>query len=82
MTDATSSENGLAPDYYQYLLSGGTGLSGKVSDSRISGVSSTAPYTTLRPGPFQLTGPNFPYDSYAASRYTAITRCDSRRIAT
>jgi phospholipase C len=67
MTDATSSENGLAPDYYQYLLSGGTGLSGKVPDSRISGVSSTAPYTTLRPGPFQLTGPNFPYDSYAAS---------------
>ena len=66
-TDATTSENGLAPDYYQYLLTGGTGLTGKVPDSRISGVSNAAPYTTLPPGPFQLTGPNFPYDSYAAS---------------
>jgi phospholipase C len=67
LSDATSSENGLATDYYQYLLTGGTGLSGKVPDSRITGVNNNAPYSTLPPGPFQLTGANFPYDSYAAS---------------
>lgn len=69
--DATSSENGLDPDYYQFLLTGGTGLTGKVPDSRINGVNSTAPYSTLPPGPFQLTDtkqPNpFTNDSYAAS---------------
>jgi phospholipase C len=69
MGDATSSENGLDQNYYQFLLSGGTGLTGKVPDSRIAGVHSTAPYSTLPPGPFQLTkNPTaFPYDSYAAS---------------
>jgi len=69
--DARSSEDGLssAPvDYYRFLLTGGTGLSGKVPDSRIAGVSGTAPYTTLAPGPFQLTNSTtFPYDSYANS---------------
>ena len=65
--DATSSENGLDPAYSQYLLTGGTGLTGKVPDSRINGVYNTAPYSTLPPGPFQLTGKNFPYDAYAAS---------------
>src|SRR5712664_897471 len=69
MGDATSSENGLATDYYQFLLTGGTGLSGKVPDARIAGVHSTATYSTLPPGPFQLTTnpTTFPYDSYAAS---------------
>ena len=66
--DATSSEQALADDYYKYLLTGGTGLTGKVPDSRISGVHNTAPYSTLPPGPFQLTNSSsFPYDSYAAS---------------
>ena len=67
--DATSSENGLPADYYQFLLTGGTGLTGKVPDSRISGVSNTAPYSTLAPGPFQLTKnpTTFPFDSYANS---------------
>ena len=69
--DATSSENGLAEDYYTFLTSGGTGLSGKVPDSRINGVNAVAPYSTLPPGPFQLTDskqPNpFTNDSYAAS---------------
>jgi phospholipase C len=69
--DATSSENGLATDYYQYLLTGGTGLTGKVPDTRITGVHGSAPYSTLPPGPFQLTNSKtadtFPYDSYAAS---------------
>jgi phospholipase C len=69
MGDATSSENGLDQNYYQFLLTGGTGLTGKVPDSRIAGVHSTAPYSTLPPGPFQLTKnpTKFPYDSYAAS---------------
>jgi phospholipase C len=70
--DATSSENGLATDYYQFMLTGGTGLGdAKIPDSRIKGVNATAPYSTLPPGPFQLTGnkqPNpFTNDSYAAS---------------
>jgi phospholipase C len=69
--DASSSENGLALDYYQYMLTGGTGLTGKVPDTRITGVHGSAPFSTLPPGPFQLTNSKttdtFPYDSYAAS---------------
>jgi phospholipase C len=69
--DATSSENGLVPDYYQFMLTGGTGLTGKVPDTRITGVHGSPPYSTLPPGPFQLTNSKttdtFPYDSYAAS---------------
>jgi phospholipase C len=62
MTDATTSENGLAPGYYQYLLTGGTGLTGRTPDTRITNVH------TLPPGPFQLTNATtFPYDAYAAS---------------
>ncbi len=40
--NARSSEDGLSSfpvDYYQFLLTGGTGLTGPVPDSRISGVS-------------------------------------------
>ena len=69
--DAVSSEDGLPkqPDtYYESLLEGGSGLTGKVPDSRISGVHSSAPYSTLAPGPFQITNSStFPYNSYAAS---------------
>ena len=69
--EATSSEDGLSTspvDYYQFLLTGGTGLSGKVPDTRINGVHSTPPYFTLPPGPFQLSnGSTFTWDSYAAS---------------
>jgi len=68
MADATSSEDGLAQDYYQFLLTGGTGLTGRVPDTRISGVHRAAPYSTLPPGPFQLTASStFPYDAYANS---------------
>jgi phospholipase C len=78
--DATSSQAGLSDgpmdpnckvgctvNYYEFLTTGGTGLSGKVPDTRINGVHSTTPYSTLPPGPFQLTGQNFSYDAYAAS---------------
>jgi len=71
LADATSSENGLAEEYYPFMLTGGSELKGKVPDSRITGVHNSAPYSTLPPGPFQLTNSNttdtFPYDSYAAS---------------
>ncbi len=68
LAEAKSSENGLAEDYYPFLLTGGTGLTGKVPDTRIAGVTASAPYSTLAPGPFQLTNSHsFPYDAYAAS---------------
>src|SRR5215475_7187729 len=53
-------ENGLAPEYYQFLITGGTGLDSGTPDTRIANVSS------LQAGPFQLT-PGVPYDAYAAS---------------
>ena len=59
---AVASENGLPPDYYAYLVTGGSGLTGKVPDTRISNVNA------LPPGPFQLTNQAmFTYNSYAAS---------------
>jgi phospholipase C len=71
LADAMSSENGLSEspvDYYEFLTSGGTGLTGKVPDSRIAGVHNSAPYSTLPPGPFQLTNSKtFSYDAYANS---------------
>jgi phospholipase C len=62
LTLARQSENGLPGDYYAYLVTGGSGLSGKVPDTRISNVSK------LPPGPFQLTNQStFTYNAYAAS---------------
>jgi phospholipase C len=62
LTLAKQSESGLDPEYYQYLLTGGTGQTSKTPDQRISNVN------TLPAGPFQLTNSNeLPYDSYSAS---------------
>src|SRR5271168_1073312 len=62
LTLAKQSENGLPADYYAYLVTGGSGLSGKVPDTRITNVNA------LPPGPFQLTnGDTLTYTSYAAS---------------
>jgi phospholipase C len=59
---AEESENGLPESYYQYLVSGGTGLTSKTPDTRITGANA------LPTGPFQLTnGSTFTYNSYAAS---------------
>jgi phospholipase C len=59
---AQQSENGLSPEYYPFLVSGGTGQKSKVPDVRINNVNS------LPPGPFQLTnGVTFTYNAYAAS---------------
>jgi len=59
--DAISSENGLPQDYYQFLLTGGTGQGSHTPDLRIANVNH------LPPGPFQITSPTFSYDDYAAS---------------
>jgi phospholipase C len=63
---AIASENGLPSadlyPYYYYLVSGGSGLSKKTPDTRITNVSA------LPAGPFQLTNDGqFSYNSYAAS---------------
>jgi phospholipase C len=58
-------ENGLAPDYYQYLLTGGTGQTSRTPDNRIRYDSRDASH--LPPGPYQLTAASYPYDAYAAS---------------
>ena len=63
-------ENGLAPDYYQFLLTGGNPeTTGKAPDPRIFYDGQDA--SSLPPGVYQLTQsvhtPTMPYDSYAAS---------------
>jgi phospholipase C len=58
---AKASENGLPDNYYQYLVSGGTGQASHVPDVRIKNVNK------LPPGPFQLTGKGLDYNAYAAS---------------
>ena len=62
---AKTIENGLAEDYYQYLLTGGTGQTNKTPDTRINYNGQDASH--LPPGPYQLTNPGYPYDAYAAS---------------
>jgi phospholipase C len=62
LTLAQQSELGLTASGYQSLISGGTGLTSKTPDTRITNVNA------LPPGPFQLTnGSTFTYNSYAAS---------------
>ena len=62
LTLAGQSENGLPKSYLPALVSGGSGLSGKVPDTRITDVNSQPS------GPFQLTnGTTFVYNDYAAS---------------
>jgi len=60
LTTAKAVQAGLPDNYYQYLISGGTGLPSKVVDTRIANVND------LPPGPFQLT-PGVGYNDYAAS---------------
>jgi phospholipase C len=64
-TAAMALENGLAGDYYKFLLTGGTGQTNGTPDHRIF-YDGQGP-SHLRPGPFQLTSKTFPYDAYAAS---------------
>lgn len=65
---ATETENGLPADYSPLILTGGSLAPSATPDTRIWGVTATAPYYSKLPtGPFQLTGPTFSYDYYAAS---------------
>jgi phospholipase C len=62
LTIAEQSENGLPAEYYPSLTTGGSGLTSKTPDTRITDVN------TLPSGPFQLTNGNtFFYTAYAAS---------------
>ncbi|MGA3011237.1 MAG: alkaline phosphatase family protein [Terracidiphilus sp.] len=62
LTLAQQSENGLTPEGYKELISGGTGQTSGTPDLRITNVNA------LPAGPFQLTnGTTFNFDSYAAS---------------
>jgi phospholipase C len=65
LAQAGTIENGLADDYVQYLLTGGTGQPSKQPDKRISYDGQDA--SNLPPGPFQITSPKHPYDAYDAS---------------
>jgi phospholipase C len=58
---ATLSEDGLDMTDIPLLLTGGSTAKSKTPDTRITNVNA------LPPGPFQLTGPTFSYDDYAAS---------------
>jgi phospholipase C len=61
IAQAKAVENGLPEDYYQFMTTGGTGLPSRVPDTRIPNVNN------LPAGPFQLTSPTLPCDSYTAS---------------
>jgi phospholipase C len=58
---AKAAENGLADEYYKFLTTGGTGITGTHVDTRIPN------YGSLGPGVFQLTGPGMTDDDYAGS---------------
>jgi phospholipase C len=59
LQQAQQAENGLDPNYYQYMLTGGTGLQKGQPDTRITNV------YNLPSGPFQLTNSTtHPYDVY------------------
>ena len=70
---AEQSENGLDPNYYQFLVSGGTGLTSRTPDTRITDV------TSLKPGPFQLTNVVQPLlmTPMPPARSIASTKCGS-----
>jgi len=60
---AQETESGLPPEYYPYLVMGGTGQKSHVPDERIANVNG------LAAGPFQLTNSDvhFDYHDYSAS---------------
>ncbi len=65
LTAAQTVENGLDSNYYQYLLTGGTGQASGTPDARVKYNGQDASH--LPPGPYQLTSATYPYDAYAAS---------------
>ena len=78
-------ENGLEPEYQQYLLTGGTGQTNKTPDLRVHYDGQTA--TTLPPGPYQLTNNvdatnPIPTTPTRRARCIASCRCSSSSTAT
>jgi hypothetical protein len=83
LADAQSSENGLAQEYYQYMLTGGTGLPSKTPDTRISGVLSAPPYSSMPAGHSSLRTPtHFRTIRMLQARYIVSIKCGSRYTAT
>jgi phospholipase C len=66
VAEAVTYENGLPPDYYKFLTTGGvpSSILGK-PDIRINYNGNTV--NNLPPGPYQLTGPTLTADDYAES---------------
>jgi phospholipase C len=58
---AKLADQGLAPSYDRFLLTGATGIPAGQVDTRIKNA------TSLREGVFQLSGPKMPYDAYTNS---------------
>src|SRR6202041_3332582 len=54
-------DQGLAPAYNQFLITGATGIPSGQIDTRVTDA------TSLREGVFQLSGAKMPYDAYTAS---------------
>ena len=54
-------QDGLPANDYKLLTTGATGLKSDSVDTRVTNASN------LASGPYQLTGPNMPYDAYTAS---------------
>ncbi len=65
VAEAQQSENGLAPGYYKYLTTGGTGLPKYSPDTRITYDGFI--WDNLPSGPFQITSETLSYDTYEAS---------------
>ncbi|MBV8523547.1 MAG: hypothetical protein JOY71_15715 [Acetobacteraceae bacterium] len=61
ISEAAKHDNGLLPRDLKYLTTGASGLPQNVPDTRITNVNN------LPNGPYQLTGPSLPYDSYTGS---------------
>jgi phospholipase C len=54
-------DQGLSPEYNQYLVTGATGIASGKLDTRIANANN------LREGVFQISGAKMPYDAYTAS---------------
>ena len=75
LQQAMAAENGLADDYYQYMLTGGTGLPGGTPDTRIRNVFNLPPDRSSSP-----TKPLILTMFTTTARCTASTRCGSNGL--
>ncbi len=77
LQQAMEAENGLADDYYQYMMTGGTGLQAGTPDTRIQ----QCLQPSFRRVPTHQLQPLILTMFMTTARYTASTRCGSSRIA-